>query len=238
MLFYPGSILSQPLTQLAYARAVAGRNHGGLPNLDPDPGLLKLGRKLLLENGRRRVPRRREVEDFLARGGFFSDVVLSGGPQLYFLPTEEFLRAFIRLCRHLGVSRVVEVGAAKGFVAAALGDRGSPVVATDAAAPGGSTIYGVRIFQADHREAVAAFRPELAFWCWPPLGSRAPAEIIRSPSLKFYLEVGDGGCASGIPDLVPRYGGRYLATLSSLGYTRLDVGPYRHNRCFLFQAGG
>jgi hypothetical protein len=237
VLFYPGTILSQPLEQLAYSRAVAGESRGALPDLAPSPELLARGRELLLHDGQRRVPPRCEVEDFLSRGGFFSDVVLSGGPQLYFLPTEEFLTALIRLCRHLGVSRVVEVGAAEGLVAAGLTARGLPVTATDAEPPCCSP-YGVPVHRADHLAAVAAFQPELVFWCWPPLGSRAPEEIIRAPGLKFYLEVGDGGFASGAHDLVPRYRGRYLATLSRLGYTRLDVGPYRHNRCFLFKAGG
>jgi hypothetical protein len=238
VLFYPGSILAQDQSQPAYIRAVAGQSRGPLPEFKSSPQLVQQGRDVLFTERQRRVPRKSELEDFLAAGGLFSEVIQSGSQQLYFLATEEFFQALIRLFRRLGVSRVVEVGAWEGFVAAALAARGFPVVATDVEPPCGSWPYGVQILRANHLEAVAAFRPELVFWCWPPLGSRAPAEILAAPGLRYYLEVGDGGYATGRPDLVPRFCGRYLKTLSGLGYTRLDVGPYRHNRVFLFQGAG
>jgi hypothetical protein len=174
------------------------------------------------------------VEGFLRDGGFFSEVALADGLQLYFLPTEEFITALIRLFRHLGVKRVVEVGAGEGFVAGALAAQGFPVTATDLEAVPGSP-YGAPVHRAGHLEAVAAFQPELAFWCWPPFNSRAPGELIRAPGLKYYLDVGDGGFAAGAPGLVAQFRGRYLHGLSRLGYTRLDWGPFRHNRCFLFR---
>ncbi|MBI4795613.1 MAG: DUF1566 domain-containing protein [Deltaproteobacteria bacterium] len=233
MLFYPGSIQAQSRDMRAFVRAVAGESRG-LPDFQPSPELLARGRSLLQRHGDRRVPKRSEVEGFLRDGGFFSEVMLADSLQLYFLPTEEFLLALIRLFRHLGVTRVVEVGAGEGFVAAALAARGFPVVATDLEAMPGAP-YGVPVHRASHLEAVAAFRPELVFWCWPPLGSRAPQELLLAPGLKYYLDVGDGGFATGAPGLVPQFRGRYLPTLSRLGYTRLDAGPFRHNRCFLFR---
>ena len=112
--------------------------------------------------------------------------------------------------------------------------RGFPVVATDLEATCGAP-YGVPVYRASHLEAVAAFQPELVFWCWPPLNSRAPGELLGASGFKYYLDIGDGGFAAGAPGLAPRFGGRYLQTLSTLGYTRLDAGPFRHNRCFLFR---
>ncbi len=239
VLFYPGSILAQPRAQAAYCRAVAGHCQDPLSGFAPaSPELLQRGRDLLFEGDRRKVPWRREMEGFLQDGGFLSDVVLAAGVQLYFLPSQEFLQALIRLFRRLGVSRVVEIGAWEGFVAEALRRRGFPVVATDLSAEPGPGRYGAKVYRASHLEALESFRPELAFWCWPPLRSRAPEELIRSRSLKFYLEVGDGGFAASAPGLASRFRGRYLSTLSRLGFTRLDVGSYRHNRCFLFKAGG
>jgi len=235
-LFFPGSIQAQSREMRAFVRAVAGAGRN-LPDIQPSAELLARGRKLLLHHGDRRVPKRAEVESFLRDGGLFSEVVLADGLQLYFLPTEEFLRGLIRLFRYLGVSRVVEVGAGEGFLAAALAQRGFPIVATDLEAIAGAP-YGVPVHRAGHLDAVAAFRPELVFWCWPPLGSRAPQELVLAPGLRYYLDVGDGGFAAGTPGLAARFGGRYLHGLSRLGYTRLDAGPFRHNRCFLFRIGG
>ncbi len=232
VLFFPGSVQVQYRDQRAFIRAVAGESPN-LPGCASSPELIKQGREILYCRGRRRVPSRGEVEDFLQRGGVFSEVSLAAKTQLYFVPTVEFLRALIRLFRHLGVKQVVEIGAAEGFMAAALAELGVPVMATDLEAMPGAP-YGVQVHRVSHLEAVAAFQPELAFWCWPPLGSRAPQELLQAPGLKYYLDIGDGGCATGLPNLVPQFRGRYLNTLSRLGYTRLDWGPFRHNRCFLF----
>lgn len=236
VLFFPGSIQVQDRDQRAFIRAAAGESPN-LPGYSSSPALMAQGREILFSRGRRRVPSRREVEDFLQQGGVFSEVALAVKTQLYFLPTAEFLRALIGLFRHLGVKRVLEVGAGEGFMAAALAEQGFQVMATDleavAAAP-----YGVQVQRAGHLEAVARFQPELAFWCWPPLGSRAPQELLQGSGLKYYLDVGDGGCATGATNLVPQFRGRYLNTLSRLGYTRLDWGPFRHNRCFLFRGVG
>jgi hypothetical protein len=236
VLFYPGSILAQPLASAAYIRAVAGESRLPLKEMGATRELLWQGRELLLEGCcQRRVPKAKEMEEYLRRGGYFSDVFLESGSQLYFLPTWEFLKALMRLFRHLRVTRVVEVGAGDGLVAAALGQLGFPVVATDIE-PRPSP-YGVEVQAADHLEAVRRFKPQLVFWCWPPLGSQAPEDLVNSPDLEFYLEVGDGGFAAGQSGLIPRYRGRYLATLSALAYTRLDAINFRHNRCFLFKAG-
>ena len=236
VLFFPGSIQVQGRDQRAFLRAVAGESQS-LPDFSSSPELIEKGREILFSHGRRRVPSRREVEDFLQGGGFFSEVALAERTQLYFLPTAEFLRALIRLCRHLGVKRVLEVGAGEGFMAAALAERGFQVMATDLEAMPAAP-YGVPVYRASHLEAAAAFKPEMVFWCWPPLGSRAPQELLQAPGLKYYLDVGDGGGATGAPNLVPQFRGRYLHTLSRLGYTRLDWGPFRHNRCFLFRGVG
>lgn len=233
VLFFPGSIQVQDRDQRAFIRAVAGESPN-LPGYSPSPGLIAQGREILFSRGRRRVPSRHAVEDFLQQGGVFSEVALAAQAQLYFLPTAEFLQALIRLFRHLGVKRVLEVGAGEGFLAGALAAQGFQVRATDLEAVPGAP-YGVQVQRAGHLEAVARFQPELAFWCWPPLGSRAPQELLQAPGLKYYLDVGDGGCATGLPNLVPQFRGRYLHTLSRLGFTRLDWGPFRHNRCFLFR---
>jgi hypothetical protein len=237
VLFYPGTIQAQDRQRPAYIRAVAGECRGRLPAFQTAAAMVRRGRDLLFHEGRRRVPRKGDLESFLNDAGLLSDVIL-GGQQFYFLPTEEFFQALIRLFRHLKVTRVVEVGAWEGFMAAALGERGFPVVATDLEPPCCDWPYGVQVLAASHLEAVRLFQPELVFWCWPPMGSRAPAEILAAPGLRYYLEVGDGGCATGSHDLAPRFRGRYLQSLSHLGYTRLDVGPYRHNRVFLYKAGG
>lgn len=232
VLFFPGSVQVQDRDQRAFIRAVADESPN-LPGYSSSSALMAQGREILFSRGRRRVPSWREVADFLQQGGVFSEVALTAQAQLYFLPTAEFLRALIGLFRHLGVKRVLEVGAGEGFLAGALAAQGFQVRATDLEAVPGAP-YGAQVQRAGHLEAAARFQPELAFWCWPPLGSRAPQELLQAPSLKYYLDVGDGGCATGLPNLVPQFQGRYLHTLSRLGFTRLDWGPFRHNRCFLF----
>jgi hypothetical protein len=235
VLFYPGTIQAQDRNRPAFIRAVAGESHETLPEFRPSLQLVQQGRDILFSEGQRRVPRQAEIEDFLAAGGLLSEIVLGGSQQFYFLPTEEFFQALIRLFHLLKVNRVIEVGAWEGFCAAALTARGFPVVATDMEPPCCSWPYGVPVFKAHHLEALANFQPELVLWCWPPLGSSAPAEILSTPGLPYYLEIGDGGYATGQPNLVARHRGRYLKTLSGLGYTWLDVGRYRHNRVFLFK---
>jgi|GEM_PF-6296311 hypothetical protein len=234
VLFFPGSVQVQNREQRAFIRAVAGEVKK-LPDFSPSRELIAKGREMLFSHGRRRLPSLGEVEGFLQEGGLFSEVALTERKHLYFLPTSEFLRALIRLCRHLGVKRVLEVGAGEGFMAGALAARGLPVVATDLEAAPGEP-YGVPVQRASHLEAVAAFQPELIFWCWPPLGSRAPQELLQARGWEYYLDVGDGGCATGTANLVPQFRGRYLHNLSRLGYTRLDWGPFRHNRCFLYRS--
>jgi hypothetical protein len=236
VLFFPGSVQVQSRDQRAFLRAAAGKSQN-LPDFSSSQALIEKGREILFSRGRRRVPSRREVEDFLQDGGVFSEVALAARTQLYFLPTAEFLRALISLFRHLGVKRVLEVGAGEGFMAGALAERGFQVMATDLEARSAAP-YGLPVHRTSHLQAVAAWRPELAFWCWPPLASRAPQELLQASGLKYYLDVGNGGSATGSPNLVPQFRGRYLHTLSRLGYTRLDWGPFRHNRCFLFRGVG
>lgn len=234
VLFYPGSVLAQSLTAPAYIKAVAGKITESAGSGRPLAQLLEEARQVLFTaSGQRRIPRWPELHNLIQQGVLLSDLVF-GTQQLYFIPTEEWLRGLIRLFQHLRVQRVVEVGAGDGLVAGALAELGYPIIATDLKGPGEQSPYGVPVYRCSHQEALREFQPDLVFWCWPPLGSQAPQEIIRHPQVRYYLDIGDGGFATGSNTLVQDFQGRYLPYLSGLGFTWLDAGSYRHNRNFLF----
>ena len=84
-MFDPGTILAKTTNHPAFIRAVAGRATTPLPDVIPTPELARRGREILFAHGRRRLPQRQEMEDFLQAGGLFSEIVLTGALQLYFL---------------------------------------------------------------------------------------------------------------------------------------------------------
>lgn len=234
VLFYPGSVLAQSLTATAYIKAVAGKIPESAESSRLSAQLLEKARQVLFTaSGRRRIPQWPELQNLLQQGVLLSDLV-PGNQQLYFIPTVEWLQGLIRLFQHLRVQRVVEVGAGDGLVAWGLAELGYPIIATDLKGLGEQSLYGIPVYRCNHQQALKEFQPDLVFWCWPPLGSQAPQEIIRHPQVRYYLDIGDGGFATGSNTLVQEFQGRYLHYLSGLSFTWLDAGPYRHNRNFLF----
>lgn len=176
---------------------------------------MKTWREILFnEAGSRRLP---SVDEFDSRRQFWSisDMLFAaceaGPTSIYVIPTVEWIERVARWLASVGARSVLEVGAGDGFVTEAL-QRAVPagliVRACDDASWGGSHIrrpaFVERLSAID---AVDAYRPDVVLWCWPPLGSTAMLELVRRPSVRYYVEVGErpGGCTGSVEELVERF---------------------------------
>lgn len=190
----------------------------------------KIRRVLFHEDDRRRLPSMIEVQGLLEQECCLSDL-LRGPMQFFFIPTKEWVCGFAKLCRCLRIHRILEIGAGDGFVASCLLEQGLDVKAVD---PFPTEFLYHPVQPMSHQEALHRFQPELAFWCWPPMKSLAPEDILKFPSVRFYIDIGDGGRTTGQGRLFAAYENRYLQGLSQKAYGWIDVRGYLHHRSFLF----
>ncbi len=162
------------------------------------------------------------AENFLA--------ALSQATGIYFFPSRQWVRRFCRLVRLLRVTRVLEAGAGRGYLAAAL----APCLAAQ-----GTAFRAVDNGQGEfesglprhplvelHSAADAAktWRPDLILYAWPPPG-QSIAPLLACPGVRFVLVVGEkrGGC-TGDPADWQRLPHREIRSLSCLGYGRSGRG--------------
>jgi hypothetical protein len=153
-------------------------------------------------------------------------VALSQATGVYFFPSREWLAAFGRFSRRLRLRRVLEAGAGRGYLAAAL----APLMARqDTAFKAVDNAQGefetglVRhpvVASADALPTVHLFRPDLIVYAWPPPG-QSIGPLCRSPGVRYVLVLGepDGGC-TGDPADWQRFRYRYVRTLSRYGLGR------------------
>jgi hypothetical protein len=157
---------------------------------------------------------------------------LSQATGIYFFPAREWPERFLRYLALLGVRRVLEAGAGRGYLAAALGPlaagRGLDFLAVD---------KGEGEFQADlprHPSVVLAdafaaartFAAEAVLWAWPaPQQSLAP--LFACPAVRYLFVVGEaGGGVTGSREdwlMLPHRRSRSLSR-----YGRGRSGPARH----------
>jgi hypothetical protein len=130
-------------------------------------------------------------------------MALSQATGIYFFPSREFVRALLRYLKLLGVTRLLEVGAGRGYLAAALaplcaaaGIRFRAVDKGEGEFVSALPVYpGVEV--GDGLTAVTEFRPEVVLYAWPPPG-QSVAPLCQTPFLRYLMLVGeDGGGATG-----------------------------------------
>jgi len=130
-------------------------------------------------------------------------MALSQATGIYFFPSREWVPALMRYLKFLGVTRLLEAGAGRGYLAAALtpccaaaGIRFRAVDQGDGEFVSGLPVYpGVE--RADALTAAREFRPEVVLYAWPPPG-QSVAPLCQTDFLHYLILIGEaGGGATG-----------------------------------------
>jgi hypothetical protein len=105
----------------------------------------------------------------------------------YLALSEELVAALARELGAPGAGPVVEVCAGDGALAAALGERGVPLVATDAAPPARAAGRVERLTAA---EALERYRPRVVLGSFVPADAGVDARVLGSASVGAYVVLG------------------------------------------------
>jgi hypothetical protein len=151
---------------------------------------------------------------------------LSQATGVYFFPSREWVLAFCRFIRLLGIRRVLEAGAGRGYLAAALapllaGHRiGFKAVDTGQGEFESGLPRHPVVESMDALTAVQTFHPDLVVYAWPPPG-QSIGPLSASPGVCYVLVLGEprGGC-TGDPGDWQRFRYRYVDLLSRYGLGR------------------
>jgi hypothetical protein len=151
---------------------------------------------------------------------------LSQATGVYFFPSREWVLAFCRFIHLLGIRRVLEAGAGRGYLASVLAPlltrRGLAFKAVDNAQgefESGLPRHPV-VESSDALNALTVFRPDLVVYAWPPPG-QSLGPLCLSPGVRYVLVLGEpnGGC-TGDPADWQRFHYRYVQVLSRYGLSR------------------
>jgi hypothetical protein len=128
---------------------------------------------------------------------------LSRATGVYFFPSREWVQTLMRYLKLLGVTRLLEAGAGRGYLTAALapwcaaaGIRFRAVDTGDGEFVSGLPVYsGVETI--DALSAARELRPEVVLYAWPPPG-QSVAPLCQMDFLHYLILVGEaGGGATG-----------------------------------------
>ena len=84
----------------------------------------------------------------------------------------------------LGPKCIVEVGAGRGHLSKALIERGLPVRATD---PNPADGWAEAMTA---QQALEQYAPDAAIACWPPLDAGVEMCVLRFPSVRWFVYIG------------------------------------------------
>ena len=168
-------------------------------------------------------------------------MALSQATGVYFFPSREWVQTLMRYLKLLGVTRLLEAGAGRGYLTAALapltaaaGIRFRAVDIGDGEFVSGLPVYpGVETGGA----LVAAweFRPEVVLYAWPPPG-QSVAPLCQMPFLHYLILIGEaGGGAVGARDDWETLPHQVSPALSRYGRGRTGA---RSHRVTVFYGGG
>jgi hypothetical protein len=165
---------------------------------------------------------------------------LSQATGVYFFPSREWVPRFLRYLRLLKVTRVLEAGAGRGYLTAALAPlaegEGLEFLAVDRG--DGEFAAGLPVYPGvqagDAFKAVGDFEPQVVLYAWPPPG-QSLASICRALFMRYLMVVGEaGGGAAGAREDWERLPHRESPALSRYGRGR--TGTERH-RVTVFWGG-
>jgi hypothetical protein len=164
---------------------------------------------------------------------------LSQATGVFFFPSREWPRRLLRYLRRLGVKRLLEAGAGRGYLTAALAP-----LATAAGLDFLAVDKGEGEFQAglpvcplvqpgDVFQVIRDFRPQGVVYGWPPPG-QSIAPLWEVSSLRYLLLMGEGAQgAAGAPEdweRLPQKNSPFLGRFS-----RGRTGPEKHRVTIFFR---
>jgi hypothetical protein len=165
-------------------------------------------------------------------------MALSQATGVYFFPSREWPARLLRFLRLLKITRLLEAGAGRGYLTAALAPLCEAAGLAFRAVDKGEGEFqsGLRHHPAVERgdvfAAVRDFRPQAVLYAWPPPG-QSLAGICQADFLHYLMVVGEaGGGATGDPLDWERLKHRESAALSRFGRGR--TGPERHRVTVFF----
>ncbi len=130
-------------------------------------------------------------------------MALSRATGIYFFPSREWVQTLMRYLKLLGVTRLLEAGAGRGYLTAALtplcaaaGIRFRAVDTGD-----GEFVSGLPVFAGVERAsaltAAREWRPQVVVYAWPPPG-QSVAPLCQTDFLHYLILIGEaGGGATG-----------------------------------------
>jgi len=160
-------------------------------------------------------------------------MALSRATGVYFFPSREFVQVLMRYLKLLRVTRLLEVGAGRGYLSAALaplsaaaGIRFRAVDRGEGEFVSGEPVYpGVE--PGDAPAALTRFQPEVVLYAWPPPG-QSVAPICQMPFLHYLIVIGEaGGGATGAREDWLTLPHRESPALSRYGRGRTGSRPHR-----------
>jgi hypothetical protein len=168
-------------------------------------------------------------------------MALSQAAGVYFFPSREWVLTFMRYLKLLGVTRLLEAGAGRGYLTAALAPLCDAASITfravdkgDGEFVSGLPVYP-RVERGDAHTCVREFKPEVVVYAWPPPG-QSVAGICHLPFLHYLILVGEAeGSATGAREDWQTLPHRWSKALSRFGRGR--TGSQRH-RVTVFYGGG
>ena len=158
-------------------------------------------------------------------------MALSRATGVYFFPSREWVAALMRYLRLLRVTRLLEAGAGRGYLTAALAPLCAAAGMTFRALDKGEGefVSGLPVYPGvetgDALSAARELRPEVVLYAWPPPG-QSVAPLCQMPFLHYLILIGEaGGGATGaradwetlphqVSPALSRYGRGRTGTLS------------------------
>lgn len=120
--------------------------------------------------------------------------------------SKEFIETLANDIKKLKPKTVVEVGAGDGNLSRALRRHGVNSIPTDNYSwnftnKRRNINYPEGVERLDFKKALKKYNPDLVIICWEELGAEYTKEILKYPSVKWVLWIGEFGGCCGHPDL-------------------------------------
>ncbi len=169
--------------------------------------------------------------------------------EIYHLPTREFVHLLSDKIRLLEVDNLLEVCTGFGLLSSGLHNEGHKVIAVDSGdwkdtAPPVPRLNLSRIQRMSAKGALERYNPDLVIGCWTPSDGTVDIQVMRYPSVRYYIYIAQSSKTSVGSQRVWEQGGWSVCELKHLekyslcrydffiGITEGEL--MKHSRSFLF----
>jgi len=150
--------------------------------------------------------------------------------------SREFIDELSKEIKKLKAKTIIEVGAGDGNLSRALQRKGVDSKPTDNYnwKKRGNINYPKDVEKIDFKKALKKYNPELVIICWEELGMPFTEEILKHPSVKWVIWIGEGlgGCC-GNDSSLEKLNHTYIENKYCLA--RTDMGQILHTCVYLFK---